>query len=197
MERDRGSRALLPAVPLGLVLSLAIGGCGPGGATHDAGPHDADFRICVAPDAGPFMAGLVETSQGGAFTATLASLTTTSSDAPPVDAPAVGQGTFIVSIVDGEGAIPQGLTVTAEKPYMPVHRHSAQTFPTVTDEGDGTFTVSAISFFMSGDFQVTLDLQQAPSPADGGAADGGEADGATVAPTAVADKVVFPICVPE
>jgi hypothetical protein len=136
------------------------------------------------------MAGLVEASKSGAFTATLVSIT--SEDTPPIDGPVVGYATLSVAIVEAGGAVPAGLTVTAEKPYMPVHRHSASTFPAVADTGGGTFAVSMVHFFMPGDFEVTLDLQPASGSTDGGALDA-DADAGAPVPR---PKVVFAICVP-
>ena len=195
---------------LGLVfccLFLAGGGCGGSnaGPATDGGKTDADFAACASADAAPYMAGVTTASKSGAWVATIQSVSTMSSFEPTVEAPAVGLSTFNVKITDGSGAAALGLTMTADKPYMPAHRHSAPTVPVVMDQGAGTFVVSQIDFFMHGYFELTLNLQTSPeggpdagaSPADAGsAADGGAEAGWTPAPAA-ADKIVLPICVPS
>jgi hypothetical protein len=62
---------------------------------------------------------------------------------------------------------------------MPKHNHGAATFPVVVDQGEGTFEVSAIYLFMSGYWELTLNLLP---EADAG--------GAT-------DEVVLSVCVPS
>jgi len=64
---------------------------------------------------------------------------------------------------------------------MPEHSHGASTYPAVADQGDGTFVVSAINFFMPGYWELTLNLLP-PATGDGGAP---------------ADEVVLPLCVPS
>jgi hypothetical protein len=131
--------------------------------------------------------------------ATLVSVQTTSTNGPPVDVPAVGVSTFDLTIADASGGVPVGLTVTADKPYMPLHRHYASVAPVVTSTQAGTFVMSNISFFQPGDFEVTLHLQIAPPGAgasDGGDSDGGD-DGGGAAPTSTTDKIVLEICVPS
>ncbi len=154
------------------------------------------------------MAGVTIASKSGAWVATIQSVSTVSSFEPTVDAPAVGLSTFTVKLTDASGGGASGLTMTADKPYMPAHRHSAPTVPVVIDQGAGTFVVSQIDFFMHGYFELTLNLRTSPegdgggdaagSPADAGsAADGGSEGGSTPAPAAAADKIVLPICVPS
>jgi hypothetical protein len=149
------------------------------------------------------MAGVTTTSKSGAWVATIQSVSTLSSFQPPVDAPAVGLSTFNVKLTDASGGAAVGLSMTADKPYMPAHRHSAPTVPVVMDQGAGTFVVSQIDFFMHGYFELTLNLQSSPegdaaAPAGdaGSAVDGGSEGGSTPAPAAV-DKIVLPICVPS
>ena len=124
------------------------------------------------------MPGLVARSQSGVWSVTVASVVTTSSDAPPVDAPAVGLSTFTVAIADMNGAAPAGAVLTAEKPYMPFHGHSASIVPQVTAGPAGRFTISNVSFFMTGLFELGLELQFPGTAAAG-------------------DRVVLTICVPS
>jgi hypothetical protein len=179
------SARLKLAAAVACVGLLGVAGCSSKseGAT-DADIPAGDFDTCAGADAGPYSPGMTTTSKSGSWIATLASVTTTSSGAPPVDAPAVGLSTFTLSIASAAGGSPSGLSVTAEKPYMPFHRHSAATVPVVMDRGDGTFVISKINFFMHGYFEITLDLRVEPT--------GGDDAG-----TPAADAIVLPICVPS
>src|SRR4051794_16503403 len=143
---------------------LAGAGCGGSnaGPPTDGGKTDADFAACASADAAPYMAGVTTTSKSGAWVATIQSVSTLSSFQPPVDAPAVGLSTFNVKLTDASGGAAVGLSMTADKPYMPAHRHSAPTVPVVMDQGAGTFVVSQIDFFMHGYFELTLNLQSSP-----------------------------------
>ena len=154
-------------------------GCGGGAANPDGASRDADFTVCAGYDAGPYMAGYVTASVGGGYTVALVSVSAMPMDAPVVSSPAVGFNTFVVAVRDAGGAAPAGLTMTAEKPVMPKHNHGVATFPVVVDQGGGSFEVSAINFFMSGYWELTLNLL--PEAGSGGAA----------------DEVVLTLCVPS
>jgi hypothetical protein len=160
---------------------LAAAGCSGAGASSasDAAVGGADFGVCTGADAGPYVPATVTSSKSGNWLATLASVKTESSDGPAVDAPAIGFSTFTITLAGAHGGVPTGVTMTAEKPYMPLHGHSAATAPAVADQGAGTFVISNIDFFMLGYFQITLELRIA---GDGGAT--------------VADSIVLGICVP-
>ncbi|HVY38859.1 MAG TPA: hypothetical protein VHM31_13030 [Polyangia bacterium] len=169
-----GARGLVAA---GGLFCLAPAGCGAGQpARADAGGAEPQFAVCAGLDAGPYMPGLVARSRTGAWSATVLSVVTTSADAPPVDAPAVGLSTLALTIADANGRPPPALNLTAEKPYMPFHGHSASIVPQVTAGADGTFTISNVSFFMTGVFELGLDLQ---FPASG-----------------ASDRIVLTVCVP-
>jgi hypothetical protein len=157
-----------------------VAGCGASNNNPDGGGHDADFTVCAGSDAGPYAPGVIERSQGGGFDVTLTDAER--SGMALSSGPGVGLNTFTFVLRDAAGAVPVGMTVTAEKPYMPKHMHGATTFPTVTDQGDGTFVVSEINFFMPGYWELTLDLS--PSSVGGDA-------------PATSDKVVFSVCVPS
>jgi len=195
-----GARLMLPAT-----LALALGACG----SSAAGPHAPDFSVCANVDAGPYMAGTTVTSSAGAFAATLVSVSTKTANGATVEVPTVGQSTFTVSVTEADGSVWPALQIKAEKPYMPFHMHGSPNFPTVSGQGGGTYDVSEITFFMSGYWEVTLDLT-ATLP-DGGATgapatepdgDAGDpapqsGDGGAVTPPAVTtDKIVLPICIP-
>ena len=61
-------------------------------------------------------------------------------------------------------------------PYMPIHKHGSSTIPVIAAQGGGLFAVSAVNFFMSGYWELYLDLRPAG--------------------VAVADRVTFSICIP-
>ena len=139
------------------------------------GPTDADFAVCQGTPAVTYVPGMHVTSTSGAYVGTLVSAETAGT--PPVPAPEVGLGTWVVSVTDAaaEGT-PSNVTMTAERPWMPLHGHGATTYPLVTPGAPGVFTVSGMSFFMAGYWEVKLDLQ----PTSG-----------------AADKLTFAICVPQ
>jgi hypothetical protein len=174
------------AVVAALALALSPAGCGSKGGAGDAGTHPPDFSACAMTDAGVYSAGIVETSSARLFTTTLVSVSTKPTVGDPVPVPTIGDATFEITFLDASGLPPVGLKVTAEKPYMPIHRHGAPTYPTVTDDGGGAFTISKINFFMAGYWEVTLDLKFPPMVVDAGGGDGAadaaeamDADGAT------------------
>jgi hypothetical protein len=212
------------AIPVRGILAaalLAVVGCSASAAAVDGGEHIPDFTACAKTDAGPYTAGIVETSGTGTFTTTLVSVSTQPKVGGPVAFPTVGTSTFEVSFLE-VGGPPSGLMVTAEKPFMPLHGHGATVYPDVADNGGGAFTISNISFFMGGYWEVTLDLKFPPPVQDAGAGDagtdaaavedggedapsdatsgteGGGDDGGVVHPAPVTtDKVVIPICIPS
>jgi hypothetical protein len=162
------------AFTIGAALLGLLPACGGSG---NAGSHPPDFSACVNTPAIIYAPGMSETSTGGGFTATVtAAATAANAGAPAVDAPAIGFDTWTVAITDATGAPAANLTVTADKPRMPIHGHSASTFPQVMAQDGGVYVVSEINFFMSGYWEMGLEL----APAG-----------------AAADRVAFPICIPE
>jgi hypothetical protein len=95
---------------------------------------------------------------------------------PPIPAPEVGTDTFVVAVTDAASGTPADVTLTAQRPTMPLHGHGSPSFPVVTPGETGTFTISEIGFFMAGYWEMKLDLQ----PAAG-----------------AADRVTYAICVPQ
>jgi hypothetical protein len=154
---------------------LALGGCGSHAQqTSDAASQDADFSVCKDTPAIIYMPGMNVTSSSSAFLATLDSAVT--EGAAPIAGPEVGLNTWVVSITNAADGTPADLTVTAERPTMPIHGHGASTYPLVTPGDPGKFTISEIDFFMAGYWEQKLDLQ----PASG-----------------TPDKAAFAICVPQ
>ena len=136
----------------------------------DAAPlRDGAFVACANTPAVAYQPGITAVSRSGTWQAELLSASTDTTSGT-VDGAAVGLSTWTVDLspaadagtADG-GADPQ---VTAPKPYMPIHVHFAPTMPTVVANGGGTYTVSEIDFFMSGYFQVTLNVNSGGTTAD-------------------------------
>jgi hypothetical protein len=83
---------------------------------------------------------------------------------------------FTLKLVDASGQPVTNATVTlptdnqalgwpySKDPWMPLHQHGASITPTVTNNGDGTYAVSAY-FFMPGLWQIYL-VAQTPSVTD-------------------------------
>jgi hypothetical protein len=158
--------------------AAALGGCSSGNqqASPDAAvSRDADFSVCLDTPAVMYAAGMTVTSSSGAYVATLDSAITEGT--PPIIGPQVGLDTWVVSITNSSDNTPAtDVTLTAEKPTMPIHMHGATTFPIVTPGDAGTYTLSKIDFFMPGYWEQKLYLQPA-----GGAQ----------------DRASFAICVPQ
>ncbi|HEY7374800.1 MAG TPA: hypothetical protein VIF57_21730 [Polyangia bacterium] len=159
------------------VAAGAVAGCG-SGAQHpdDGGLQDADFAQCDMTPAVDYMPGMQATSMSGGYVATVVSARTDFSDgSPSVDTAASGGlDTWVVSFADTTAGTPAAITMMAEKPWMPIHKHGASTFPLVTPGDPGTFTVSKMDLFMLGYWSIVFDLQ----PTSG-----------------VADKVTFAVCI--
>jgi hypothetical protein len=149
---------------------LAAGGAGCGSGPQqspDAAAQDADFVQCEKTPAVDYTPGIQVTSAAGAYVVTLVSATTDPpGGGPSVNVAASGTDTWSVSVTDASGGAPSAVTMTAEKPWMPLHNHGASTFPAVTAGAPGMFTVSKMDFFMTGYWSVPLDLQPASGAAD-------------------------------
>ena len=156
-----------------LLTACAAAGCSGG----DAGSQGPDFSACDGTPAVVYHPGLTQTSGGGGFQAAVtAVMAAGQAGSPPDDAPAIGLNDWTVAITDDGDAPATALTVTASKPWMPQHGHSALMAPVVTAQDGGIYDVSGIDFFMAGYWEMTLTLQP---------------------PDAAADQVVFSICVPQ
>jgi hypothetical protein len=135
---------------------------------------DADFAVCQDTPAVMYTPGMTVSSTSGAYVAALVSAVTEGT--PPIPAPEVGTDTWVVSVTDAVSGMPADVTMTAQRPTMPQHGHGATNTPVVTPGDPGTFTISEITFFQAGYWELKLDLQ----PAAG-----------------AADRVTFAICVPQ
>src|SRR5262245_60306738 len=143
-------------------------GCGSGGQKKDGGGmQDADFVQCENTPAVDYAPGMQVTSMSGAYLATLVSASTTFSDGMSAATAATGTDSWVISIRDvAAGAPAADVTMTAERPWMPLHSHGASTYPTVTPGDPGMFTVAEIILFQTGYWSLALDLQTASGAAD-------------------------------
>jgi hypothetical protein len=199
--RGTGVRACRPAPGLSLcataLLGLLAGGCGSSSPAVGGGPTDADFAVCSGTPAVRYAPGMSVRSASGAYTASIESAVTQVSGNVQVPAPAIGIAAFTVAVMaaadggveggaaqDAGASVPAALSMSAPavpstvpgNPWMPVHLHGGSTAVDVVDQGQGTFAVSAVDFFMGGYWQLYLDLV----PAAG-----------------VTDRVTFSICIPD
>jgi hypothetical protein len=164
------NRALTGALVTTGALLAALAGC------DDADSHGPDFSACADTPALIYTPGLTQTSDGGGFTAAVNAVVSAGGPgSSSVDAPAIGLGTWTIAITQGAEAA-MNLTVTADKPRMPIHGHGASTFPEVTPQDGGVYVVSKINFFMAGYWEMALELH----PAEG-----------------ASDRIAFPICIPQ
>jgi hypothetical protein len=152
-------------------------GAGAGGA-GGAGGSGPDFIDCSAETrATPYKPGLAETSISGAWIVKLVKNTFAVNGAALAQAPTKGTDTWTIEVDDAVTAMPVDGIVTGVSPWMPDHRHGT-TPVMVSAAGPGTYTLAPLYLYMSGYWEITVDLT---SSAGG-------------APT---DSAMFPICVPD
>src|SRR4029079_8482018 len=77
---------------------------------------------------------------------------------PQIVGPEIGLNTRVVSITTAADNKPANVTMTAERPTMPLHGHGATTYPVVTPGDPGKFTLSEIDFFMAGYWEQKMNL---------------------------------------
>jgi hypothetical protein len=87
-----------------------------------------------------------------------------SSDPGP---PIKGNNTWVVRVLDSANQPVPGATLTV-RPYMPDHGHGTPIVVMPTETSPGTYTLSPVNLFMSGLWQVTIDVS-----APGGVSDSG------------------------
>lgn len=181
LVRSRGlaiGARLSRASTLGLALGLGLGllglGCNSGDQSLPAASSTASsstYLTCATdPRARPFMPGMKIASQAGTFSVkVLESLES---------ATVKGMNEWTVEIKDAVGAAAtavDGLDLSVV-PTMPDHGHGTQAV-TVTPKGAGKYALSPVYLFMSGYWEVKLNIKPGSSAAS--------------AP----DQAVVPICV--
>jgi len=73
------------------------------------------------------------------------------------DPPTTGQNALMLHVHDDTGAPVPGATITVD-PQMPMHGHGSTETAVVTDDGDGVYTASPVTFQMPGAWKVTIDV---------------------------------------
>lgn len=153
---------------LSILATVVLAGCGSeDGEVDDAPPScEEDTRD----DA--FVAGISKTGDAGITLAIVDSL-----PAPP----AKGDNQWSVELRDPDDALMPGFALEVA-PFMPDHGHGTTVAVVVTDDGNGSYTLNPVNFFMPGYWETTITV------VDPGATDGEEDD-------TELDTMVFKFCV--
>jgi len=118
-----------------LIIALVLAGCGSGGSQSgdDAGVIDCtnDPRVFT------YKAGMTIPSASGSLT------------------PARGNDIWTMKVTDTSNQPQAALTMTV-LPFMPDHGHGTSVDASITNNHDGTYTVSPLYFFMPGVWRVTF-----------------------------------------
>jgi hypothetical protein len=150
-----------------IALALAIGaGCNSTTSSPITETDGSAFYSCdTEMRAVRKVAGLERTSTAGSF---VAKLVTTDPD-PPVK----GNNTWTIEIDDATTAPVDGLAMKAT-PFMPDHNHGTSVKALVSPAGTGVYTITPLYLYMSGYWEVTVDITPASGPMD---------------------RVMFPVCI--
>ena len=157
----RGS-ALVPVVALAAsVLAPACSSAGDAATPSGEDAMGAEGTVVSCADDPLAMAYAPDMKQAGKY----GFLSFTLVRAQPAP-PEMGTNTWTLAIADADGApvtdavfppLPEwGAWPNGVRPYMVHHGHSASIAPTVTANGDGTYTLSNVDFFMPGLWTVTI-----------------------------------------
>jgi hypothetical protein len=73
--------------------------------------------------------------------------------------PAIDSNTWTLSVLDSSGHSVDNATFSSIKTWMPDHGHGSTEVPAATSNGDGTYTVEPLYFFMNGLWQITFTAQ--------------------------------------
>jgi hypothetical protein len=140
-----------------LAVAVSLGACS-GSSTPDAGNAvDSGYIDCTNdPRVATYAPGMSVADDAADRSYALMSIQPTP--------PARGTNTWTVKVTDGTGASVSGLSLGAAA-FMPDHGHGSDVVPQVTSNGDGTYAITPLYFFMPGVWRITL------SDADGGAHD--------------------------
>jgi hypothetical protein len=169
-----------------LATAVAAAGCGSSGVSPaDAGDDGAAFATCLESHQNksvmPYAPGVTDMSSGGTYKAVLVDNQPGSpGDNRPPGPEVKGTNTWNVQIMDAQGTPVDGLTVGVS-PYMPDHRHGTSVPAVTTPQGGGSYQITPLYLYMTGYWEVTLDLQQ---PADDAGAPAHD------------ETVVFNLCIP-
>jgi hypothetical protein len=137
---------------VGRAADCSSGSAAPG-QPDAAAPADGDIVGCLTdPRDDTYAPDLTKPGQSGSFQFVLVS-----ADPAP---PATLTNTWTVKLLSG-GAPVTGATFSwgPKSLWMPDHGHGSTATPQVQDNGDGTYTLTPLYFFMAGLWQVTLTAQ--------------------------------------
>jgi hypothetical protein len=127
---------------------------GAAGQPDAAAAADGDIVGCLTdPRDDTYSAGMTKPGQSGSFQFVLVS-------AEP-GPPAILTNTWTVRLLSSGGAPVTGATFSwgPKSVWMPDHGHGSTATPQVQDNGDGTYTVTPLYFYMAGLWQITLTAQ--------------------------------------
>jgi len=132
---------------------LGAGGRDCSSSSSPAAPQDAgDLVGCQSdPRADSYAANTTKMGKSGVFQFTLVS-----ADPAP---PALNNNTWTLKLADASGAPVTNATFPKISPYMPDHGHGSTATPVATPNGDGTYGITPLYFFMGGLWQVTIQAQ--------------------------------------
>jgi len=119
-----------------------------GSPAADAGADTAPTVTCETdPRVQPYSANMTKTSASGATKVTLVA----ADPAPPIR----GTNTWTVKLADAGGA-PIANDALEVELFMPDHGHGSSVKPTVTANGDGSYTIKSLYLFMPGVWRITI-----------------------------------------
>lgn len=119
------------------------------GAPDAEADGSATISCANDPRAQPFVPNFTVAGAAGLFVFTI----TSASPAPP----AVGNANmWTLKITDTTGAPVTDATFSMIKTWMPEHGHGSPLTVAAASNGDGTYTVTSLDFFMTGLWQVTF-----------------------------------------
>jgi len=157
-------------VSLILVVSAPLVACG--GESGDGEIDDSTPSCEEDTRDDTFVAGITKTGAAGFKLALVDSL-----PAPPTR----GDNQWSLELRDASDALMPGYSIEAE-PFMPDHGHGTAVQVLFTDDGDGTYTLNPVNFFMPGYWETTVTI------VDTGATDSEDDD------TDI-DTMVFKFCI--
>ncbi|MBL4636962.1 MAG: FixH family protein [Kofleriaceae bacterium] len=153
-------------------LSLALFTCEHDHDDHDHNPADMNLPTCDEDTRDEaYFAGISKTGDNGITLAIM-----DSDNAPP----AKGDNVWRVKITDATDMALSGMTIKSGT-WMPDHSHGSPVVPTITEEGNGEYTIDPVNLFMPGYWEVTL---SAVDPGGAGPDD-----------DMILDSVVFKFCI--
>jgi YtkA-like len=128
--------------------SLLALSCGGGSGDQNTGLDAGDVIDCSAdPRVFTYTAGMTVASASKALTFALVQ----SSPAPP----AKGNDVWTLKVTNSSGAAQPNLGMSV-LPFMPDHGHGTSVNASITDNKDGTYTVTPLYFFMPGVWRITF-----------------------------------------